>query len=336
MSADPSIVVDLIEAFRRSKTMFTAVSFGIFDRLEQGESDAETLAAELQVQADPLRRLLEGCCGLGLLETDGRMFRNAEVSSRYLVRESPDTLAGYVLYSDSVLYGLWGNLRDAVIEGGPRWKQTFGLEGGIFNHFFRTEAAKATFLAGMNGFGRLSSPAIVRVFNLNAFRHLVDLGGGPGHLCIAACERYANLRATLFDLPGVLQYAEPRVRASRASDRISLSGGDFFTDALPEADLYAVSRILHDWSEARIRLLLQRIHAALSPGGALLVCEALLDEDGAGPLRAQMQSLNMLVCTEGKERRESEYRELLEAAGFHRVEARRTGTVLDAILAYKK
>jgi acetylserotonin N-methyltransferase len=48
-----------------------------------------------------------------------------------------------------------------------------------------------------------------------------------------------------------------------------------------------------------------------------------------------MQSLNMLVCTEGRERTESEYRVLLQQTGFTSVEARRTGAPVDALLALK-
>ena len=33
---DPSVILDLLEAFRRSKTMFAAVSLGVFDALESG------------------------------------------------------------------------------------------------------------------------------------------------------------------------------------------------------------------------------------------------------------------------------------------------------------
>jgi len=33
---DPAPVIDLIEAFRRSKTMFAAVALGVFDCLERG------------------------------------------------------------------------------------------------------------------------------------------------------------------------------------------------------------------------------------------------------------------------------------------------------------
>jgi acetylserotonin N-methyltransferase len=54
-----------------------------------------------------------------------------------------------------------------------------------------------------------------------------------------------------------------------------------------------------------------------------------------GPLPANMQSLNMLICTEGKERSAGEYTRLLRAAGFGEIEARRTGVPLDAILAVK-
>jgi acetylserotonin N-methyltransferase len=48
-----------------------------------------------------------------------------------------------------------------------------------------------------------------------------------------------------------------------------------------------------------------------------------------------MQSLNMLICTEGRERSPAEYDSLLRAAGFRETEHRRTGTPRDAVLARK-
>jgi acetylserotonin N-methyltransferase len=66
-----------------------------------------------------------------------------------------------------------------------------------------------------------------------------------------------------------------------------------------------------------------------------LIGEKLLNEDGVGPLAANMQSLNMLVVTEGRERTLSQFAQMLRAAGFSRVEGKRTGVALDAILAVK-
>lgn len=333
---DPSPVLDLIEAFRRSKAMFTAVSLGVFDRLEKAPETAEALAARLQVQAEPLARLLDACVGLALLQRNGGMYSNTPVANTYLCRGSKRTLAGYILYSDDALFRLWSHLEDAIREGTPRWKQTFGVEGGIFDHFFRTEEAKQTFLQGMNGLGTLSSPKAVAAFDLSRFRHMIDLGGGTGHLAIAACERYPQMRATVFDLKEAIETARLYINDSRRlAGRIDLAAGDFFRDELPEADLFALGRIVHDWPEGKIRPLLAKIYNRLPSGGGILLLEKLLREDRSGPLSAQLQSLNMLVCTEGRERTLEEYRSLLENAGFQDVQGRVTGSTLDAILAAK-
>jgi acetylserotonin N-methyltransferase len=230
---------------------------------------------------------------------------------------------------------MWANLGDAVREGSDRWTQTFGSHGALFDHFFKTEQRKRIFLHGMHGFGQLSSPAIVATYDLSPFRRMVDLGGATGHLAIAACERYPQLRAAVFDLAPVIEVAREYVNGSAARERIDLIAGNFFEDELPAADLYSLGRILHDWGADKIRSLLRSIAAALPPGGALLIAEKLLAEGKSGPVPAQMQSLNMLVCTEGKERTLGEYEALLEEAGFASVDGRHTGTPLDAILAIR-
>src|SRR5882724_9389128 len=218
--SDPAPIFDLIEAFRRSKTMFAAVSLGIFD----GE----------RPQGAAIDRLLDACVALGLLEKEDGAFVNTAIANQYLTRSSPRTLAGYIRYSNTALYKLWDHLDDAVIEGGHRWKQTFGQDGAIFQHLFRTEEAKRDFLMGMHGFGMLSSPAVVAAFDLSRFQKLVDLGGATGHLAIAACERYPDLRAVVFDLPRVIEAARQQVSRSPAGPRVELIAGDFFREPLPE------------------------------------------------------------------------------------------------------
>uniref|UniRef100_A0A2K6UCA4 Acetylserotonin O-methyltransferase n=1 Tax=Saimiri boliviensis boliviensis TaxID=39432 RepID=A0A2K6UCA4_SAIBB len=112
-------------------------------------------------------------------------------------------------------------------------------------------------------------------------------------------------------------------------------GGDFFKDRLPEADLYILARILHDWADGRCSQLLERVYHSCKPGGGILVIESLLDEDRRGPLLTQLYSLNMLVQTEGQERTPSHYRALLSSAGFRDFQFKKTGLIYDAILARK-
>lgn len=331
MTTSADAVLDLIQAFRRSKTMFAAVELGVFDRLERGPAEAGVFDADARGISD----LLDGCVGLGLLEKDGALYRNAPVASKYLVRSSPDALTGYILYSNSALYKLWDNLEMAVRQGGHQWQHTFGMDGPLFSHFFRTEEAMREFLRGMHGMGRLSSPSVVRAFDLSRYRRLVDLGSATGHLPIAACEAYPELHAVVFDLPRVTEIARQQVALSSVAARIEIVSGDFFEDELPVADLYSLGQIVHDWTEVKIRRILRKVYERLPTGGALLIAERLLEEDRCGPIAGQMQSLNMLVCTEGRERTLSEYEALLKAAGFSEVHGHRTGTPLDAVLAVK-
>jgi acetylserotonin N-methyltransferase len=332
---DPTPILDLIEAFRRSKTMFTTVSMGIFDRLHELPATASHLAVALTADPNALERLLDGCAALGLLAKHDGLYSNLPIADSYLLSASPHSLGGYIRYSDRALYSMWGNLQSAVTEGTHRWKQTFGGDGPIFSQFFRTDDAMREFLLGMHGFGMLTSPKVVEAFDLSRFRRFVDLGGATGHLTIAACERYPELHGVVFDLPRVVSFAREQVALSPARDRIEIIEGDFFEDEFPAADLYAVGRILHDWTDEKIGILLSKAFRQLPAGGAILVAEKLLNPDGVGPVAANMQSLNMLICTEGKERTADDYARLLRRAGFAEVEGRRTGTALDAVLATK-
>ena len=332
---DPTPVLDLLNAFRKSKVMFAASSLGVFDALAAGAKTGAELSADLRADADALERMLDGCVALGLLEHAPGGYANTPAAAAYLTTSSPLRMLGYANYSDAVLWKLWAHLDDAVREGTHRWKQTYGWDGPIFQNFFRDEAAKREFLFGMHGFGLMSSPHVVTALDLSRFATFVDLGGATGHLTVAACRRYSHLRGVVFDLPEAVPLAREVVGATEVADRIGFVGGDFFADPLPLGEVYALGRILHDWSEPKIRTLLAKIHAALPVGGGVLIAEKLLHDDKAGPEWAVLQSLNMLVCTEGKERTLGEYESLLTAAGFTDVTAKRTASPLDAVLALK-
>jgi acetylserotonin N-methyltransferase len=332
---DPAVILDLIQAFRRSKTMFTAVRLGLFDELENQPRTSEALAADLHLNAGALRRLLNGCVALRLLRREREEYHNTPVASRYLVSESPETFSGYIRYSDESLWALWSHLDDAVREGTNRWSQAFGSREALFDHYFRDEQAARSFLGGMHGFGQIGSRLIVRAFDLSGFRQMVDLGGATGHMSIAACEAYPNLRAIVLDLPKVERFAKPYIEASSVADRVHFLAGDFFGQDLPRGDLYALGRILHDWNESSIVALLSKISCSLEAGGGLLIAETLMNDDQGGPVYTVMQDLNMLVCTEGRERTPAEYAQLLENAGFREVRFHRTGLLVDAILATK-
>lgn len=314
--------------------MFAAVELGVFDAVKVPRQ-LDELTQELGCDRIALMTLLDSCVAFGLLTRIEDQYVNTPVAEAYLTQASPRRMTGYIHYSNRVMWKMWANLEDAVRDGTHRWKQTFDFDGPIFSHFFRTDESMQEFLMGMHGFGMITSPHVVNAFDLSRFRVLADLGGATGHLAIAACQRYAQMRGIVFDLPHALDLAKNMVTSSGVSDRMEVVGGDFFADPLPKADLYALGRIVHDWSEPKIKTLLKRIFEALPSGGGLLIGEKIIWEDRSGPRWALMQSLNMIVCTEGRERTLSDYAVLLEEAGFSSVQGFRTSVPLDAILAVK-
>ena len=150
----------------------------------------------------------------------------------------------------------------------------------------------------------------------------MDLGGGTGHLAQAARERYPQLQSAVFDLPGVAPPCTPEPSPAISSPT-----------HYPPPTFTASGASCMTGPSDKIVKLLDKIHAALPEGGGLLIAEKLL----RARLRigAHMQSLNMLIVTEGRERSASQYEALLRAAGFSKVDSRRTGTPLDVILAIK-
>lgn len=49
-------------------------------------------------------------------------------------------------------------------------------------------------------------------------------------------------------------------------DFLTVWTGDFFKDELPKADLYILARILHDWPDEKVHILLSKIADACTPG----------------------------------------------------------------------
>ena len=82
-------------------------------------------------------------------------------------------------------------------------------------------------------------------------------------------------------------------------ERLSFTAGDFFADPLPTADVLVMGHILHDWDMDEKRTLLEKAYEALPDGGALIVYEAIIDDERRSNAFGLLMSLNMLIETPG-------------------------------------
>ena len=80
---------------------------------------------------------------------------------------------------------------------------------------------------------------------------------------------YPKMKITVVDLPIVVEessHFRPPADKCPNQENVSFFAADFFTDKLPSADLYVLSRVLHDWGEDKINLLLAKVFKSLQPG----------------------------------------------------------------------
>ncbi|KAH0624666.1 hypothetical protein JD844_032346 [Phrynosoma platyrhinos] len=332
----PSQLTHLLDGFKASKALFVACKLKIFDLLkDKGTMSPVDVAKQLSISLCGAERLLDACTSFDLLEKSYQGYSNTELTNLYLVSSSEYSLHDYVLHCNERMWPLYTHLELAVKEGTSQNHRAFGkkTEDVFQDFYYQSTEMKQQFMRAMHSISKLTARDLSTAFDLSKFQVVCDLGGCTGALAYELVHIYPAMKVTVFDRPDVIASVPSFQPSGQNTNQVSFTSGDFFKDNLPEADLYILSRILHDCSEEKIHTLLSKISAICKPGSALLVAEIVLNEKGTSPARGVLQSLSM---TEGKQRSSLEYKELLEKHGFTSVQIKITGNLLDAILCIKK
>lgn len=310
-------LLELANGFISFKTFSAALELKLFTTLAGGQAmTVDEFATTSSLQARPARLLLAACASLGLLDKTGDRYRNSVIAEEYLVIGRPQYFGGFVRFCDRKLYSNWHHVMDALRTNSPvTWNPE--TQDGAFSS--DDDILMETFWEAMHSIAGATAGALAEVYDFGQHGRLLDVGGGSGGFPIELCRRAPGLTAAVYDLPHVCPIAAQKVKEAGLQDRIEIVAGDFQADpALPAGfDVILLSSVLHDHGEAANRLLLDKVFAALAPGGALLVCELLLNDERTGPPAAALMGMNMLVGLPGGENyAESEYRGWLDEAGF--------------------
>lgn len=332
-------IIELMDGFKASKALFTASKLRVFDLLQSRPGlDAEQVAREVKASVKGTECLLEACVSLGLLKSKARtcqtpVYENADLAARFLLSGAPLSLQGYILHCDDTVWPLFSHLESAVREGTNQHERAFGkkTKDKIQETSNNDQAIKLRFMNAMHSIAKVTGKAVATAFDLSGFKTACDLGGCTGAMAYEFTKAHPELSVTVFDLPAVVEMSE-HFHPQHTDNRVTFVAGDFFKDELPRADLYILARILHDWSDEKVHLLLSKIAQVCTPGCGLLLSEIFLDEERRGPSRGLLQALSM--C-EGRQRSAAQYSLLLKGHGFVTAHVRHTDNLLDAMLCIK-
>jgi hypothetical protein len=291
----PSAILQLGLGFWASKTLLSAVELGLFTELAKGALDADTLANRLGVHPRASRDFFDALVALRMLERNGGLYSNTAETDLFLDREKPSYVGGMLEMSNERLYQFWGSLTEALRTGKPQ--NEIKQDENLFAALYADEDRLKIFLKGMTGISMGAAIAMAQKFPWNEYRTFVDVGTAQGGLPVQVALTYPHLTGGGYDLPVVRAVFEEYVKSHGLSDRLRFYPGSFFTDPLPEVDVLVMGHILHDWNLEEKRLLLSKAYEALPKGGALIVYDAIIDDDRKQNAFGLLMSLNMLIET---------------------------------------
>jgi hypothetical protein len=287
----PEAIMQLTRAYAGSKALVSAVELGLFTTLADGPLTDEELWAKLGLQQRGTRDWLDALVSLGMLDRDGDVYANTPATDLYLNRAKPTYVGGMVI-GMAADTSHWDSLTAALQTGRPQ------IDGDHdFLDQYDDPASFTEFMHQMTGLSMGAALAITEKFPWQRYRTTIDVGAAEGCAPVQVALRHPQLTGGGFDLPIVRPAFEAYVDAHGLTDRLRFYPGDFFTDPLPSADVLVMGHVLHNWGLDQKLDLLGKAYHALPDDGALIVYDAIIDDDRRTNTFGLLMSLAMLLVT---------------------------------------
>ena len=307
-------LLELIAIRLISESIYVAAALGLADLLADGPKSVEELAKTTGVGASSLRRVMRALVTFDVFaqDSDGR-FAMAP-TGEFLKRETEGSLHSAALF--------FGGERGAKVDelflhcvktGDTAWKM---ISGGNWISWLQSNSEwNSLFNAMMTAFSTLHLTGVLEAYDFSFASRIVDVGGGHGKIISEILKRNPRTHGVLFDLPHALEGGRKTIAQAGLTDRCEVVSGDFFVSVPSGADVYVLSRVIHDWNDEKAIAILKVVRKAIAPTGRLILLEVML-RPGQTKVYPVLSDLNMLVRTGGCERTEEEYRALYDNSGF--------------------
>ncbi|MFI2375520.1 methyltransferase [Streptomyces sp. NPDC018964] len=305
---------ELMAGFWKTQAVYLAVESGTVDAIAAaGRASTVDLSIETRTDADALGRLLLFLESLGVVEGDEADGWALTEVGELLRSDTRDSMRDHVRIYGSHFYPAWGALSHSLRTGRSAFAHVYGSD--LFSYLHKNPEVSLTYeramVAGTPFFAEVSS-----AYDFSGARRIVDVAGGHGALLNEILNANPGPRAVLFDAPHVIEESKDRPIATDHADRCERIAGNFFESVPSDGDVYLLSRILHCFDDEACHRILTNCRRAMAPGGKLVILERVLAR-GTGSSLTQGYNMHMLVVLGGgRERDETQYRTLLDKAGF--------------------
>lgn len=287
LNQGPGLMLDFLgaQAFR---AVCIAVKLDVFETLSNGSLTSAEIACKIKADERGITLLLEALETLGYVKKKDGRYVNTPMTVKWLLRNSPTSLADGIPFFESMVFERWGYLDESIRQGKPA---IYGYEW-LDQH----PGSWRIYQEGMIAIARMAADEVVARVKLppNA-RRLLDVGGGHGLYSIKFCNRYPDLSATVFDLPQALVVARETIATEEMDERVMVRKGDFWVNDLGTGyDVALLFNIIHAYLPDKNTELLRQVAGALNRGGLLVIMDQIPGKVHGSTAKAivRLQGLN--------------------------------------------
>lgn len=295
-------LMQLTTACWASRCLHVVAELGVADALGDQPQSTEALAKTTGTHPQSLYRVLRLLASVGIFERKDGAWNHTE-ASRFLRSDHPESLRDYVrMLGLPVFWGAFEDLEHSVRTGECAFAKRH--PEGVFAYLAKRPKESGLFDSAMTSKSHRDIAAILPAYDFSQFATIADIAGGRGHLLRAILKNSPRTQGILFDQPHVAAGVSPE-----NGEKLTVVGGNFFTDAMPRADAYLLMNIIHDWPDAESIKILSAIRRAMPAQARVLVIETVVP-DGPGPHLSKELDIVMMAIPGGMERTRDEYANL--------------------------
>ena len=311
---DTTRLQGIARAYTQSAVLFTALDVELFTHVAQGAETELALVEATGLRQIDVERLVSCALSMDLLRwsSDGERLENAPDTAKYLVKGDPRYAGPWMTFTRPDV-GDWFRMTELMRERG-------GTRLGMYDDLTVEGAKKYHRATASIGFG--AGRRFVKSVDLSDRHHLLDLGGGSGAYSITAVRAHDQLRATVLDLPAVIEATKEYIDEAGVADRVDTVGADFTAGEFRgPVDVVVMASNLPIYDADVIGGVVARAFRALEHGGEMHLIGEMLADDRTGPVDAAMWGMYELMCGSfGRAHTRADCVGYFEAAGFIDVE----------------
>jgi 2-polyprenyl-3-methyl-5-hydroxy-6-metoxy-1,4-benzoquinol methylase len=290
----PVQIFNTVQGHQRAFALKAAVDLDMFTAIAKGSHTAAEIAQACNAAEHGVRILCDALVVMGFLTKAGNSYSLTSDTAFFLDSRSSAYLGRafkFLMHPTQLAY--FEHLGEAVRKGGSSDDDsTLAPNDPIWIEFAKGMAPMmvpaAQAMAGILAAELGSRPSV----------KILDIAASHGLFGITVAQKLPNAQIYALDWANVLEVAKQNAAKQGLADRYHLLPGSAFdVDYGAGYDAILITNLLHHFEPSENEKMLKKAHAALNPGGQVVILEFVPNDDRVSPPVPALFSLTMLGNT---------------------------------------